>query len=259
MSQENVDRQDGKAFQVIDGDFGRGLVVICDHASHRVPAALDDLGLSKAELQRHIAWDIGAARIAALLAARFEAPAVFCGTSRLVIDCNRDPADPASIPAASDGTTIPGNRRLTVWQRTERVARWFLPYHDAVASAMRQATAARPDSILLSVHSMTPVMQGVTRPWPVALSWYQDRQLSDPMLAALRRRIGDSVGDNQPYGLDPAEDYSVPVHALSRGLRHLQVEFRQDLVGDEGGAAHWAALFGDALDEVLQMDSQHID
>ena len=248
---ESADRQDGKPFQVIDGDFGRGLVVICDHASNRIPPALDALGLPEAELRRHIAWDIGAARIAGLLAARFRAPAVLCGTSRLVIDCNRDPADPASIPTASDGTVIPGNRHLTVWDRTERVARWFVSYHAAIDDMMLRALAARPDLVLVSVHSMTEAMKGIARPWPVALSWHEDRRLSDPMLAALRRRIGESVGDNQPYGLDPAEDYSVPVHAMRRGLRHLQVEFRQDLVGDAAGQARWASLFGNALAEVL--------
>ena len=244
-------QQDLKPFRAIGGEHGRGLVLICDHASNLVPPGLDNLGLEPSDLQRHIAWDIGAAAVAARLAARFRAPALFCGTSRLVIDCNRQPADPASIPAISDGTAIPGNRQVTVWERTERITRWFTPYHDAIDALMREALVARPDPVLVSVHSMTDVIRGVTRPWPIALSWHEDARLSTPMLAALRRRVGPEVGDNEPYGLDPAEDYSVPVHAMRRGLRHLQVEFRQDLVGDAAGAVHWADLFGDALQEVL--------
>jgi predicted N-formylglutamate amidohydrolase len=238
-------------FRTVTGDSGSGLVVICDHASNHVPAELEGLGLPADELQRHIAWDIGAAAVAELLAARFRAPAILCGTSRLVIDCNRDPADPAAMPEASDGTLVPGNHGLSVWPRAQRIARWFTPYHAEIARIIETALAGDRDPVLLSIHSMTPVMRSYARPWPVALSWYQDRRLSVPMLAALRRRIADPVGDNEPYGLDPAEDYSVPVHALRRGLRHLQVEFRQDLVADEAGAAHWAQLFGDALAEVV--------
>jgi predicted N-formylglutamate amidohydrolase len=177
---------------------------------------------------------------------------MLCGTSRLVIDCNRDPGDPASIPEVSDGTAIPGNRNLTVWARTQRIARWFVPYHDAIEAMVEAALAMNKDPAVLSVHSMTPAMQGGEhRPWPVALSWHQDDRLVKPMLAALRKRVGDTVGDNQPYALDPAEDYSVPFHAMRRGLRHIQVEFRQDLIGDDAGVKQWAALFGNALQEAL--------
>jgi len=238
-----------RPFRTIRGNDTR-LVIICDHASNRVPPELRDLGLPAAELQRHIAWDIGAAAIAEILAQRFDAPAVICGTSRLVIDCNRNPEDPGSIPEVSDGTVIPGNRHLTVWDRTQRIARWFVPYHDAIEAMIAAATSG-DELVLLSVHSMTDAMRGVSRPWPVAISWYEDERLSRPMIAALQRRIADPVGDNQPYALDPKEDRSTPVHAMSRGLRHIQVEFRQDLVGNAAGQAHWAEVFGDALAEVL--------
>jgi predicted N-formylglutamate amidohydrolase len=240
-------------FTSLDGDYNRGVVVICDHASNAIPADLNGLGLPKADLQRHIAWDIGAARVATILAARFKLPAVFCGVSRLVIDCNRDPADPASIPVEVDRTPIPGNADLTVWHRAERMSRWFLPYHDAIAAMMSAASAAVRDPVLLSVHSMTPELNGAPRPWPISLSSHEDKRLATPMLAALRKRIGDLAGDNQPYALDPAEDYSVPAHAMRRGLRHLQVEFRQDLVTTEPGVAEYAKVFGDALSEVLPL------
>jgi predicted N-formylglutamate amidohydrolase len=236
-------------FRTIRGNDTR-LVIICDHASNLVPPELGDLGMPAAELKRHIAWDIGAAAIAGILAQRFQAPAVICGTSRLVIDCNRNPEDPSSIPEVSDGTIVPGNRHLTVWDRTERIARWFIPYHDAIEAEIAAATTG-DDLVLLSVHSMTDAMKGIARPWPIAISWHRDERLSRPMIAALQRRIAEPVGDNQPYALDPKEDRSTPVHAMARGLRHIQVEFRQDLVADAAGQAHWAALFGDALAEVL--------
>jgi predicted N-formylglutamate amidohydrolase len=238
-------------FTAITGDYNRGLVVICDHASNAIPAELKGLGLAATDLQRHIAWDIGAAQVAAALATRFKVPAIFCGVSRLVIDANRDPGDPASIPLEVDRTRIPGNANLTVWERAERMSRWFMPYHNAIEAMMSSALAAVREPVLLSVHSMTGELNGQLRTWPISLSSHEDKRLSNPMLAALRKRIGFTVGDNQPYALDPAEDYSVPVHAMRRGLRHLQVEFRQDLIANEQGASKWAAGFGDALQEVL--------
>jgi predicted N-formylglutamate amidohydrolase len=238
-------------FATMSGDYSRGLVIICDHASKVIPPDLSGLGLSGADLQRHIAWDIGAARVAALLATRFKVPAIFAGVSRLVIDCNRDPGDPASIPTEVDRTPIPGNVHLTVWQRAERMSRWFVPYHNGVEAIMSAALATVRDPVVLSVHSMTPEMNGQLRTWPIALSSHEDKRLATPMLAALRKRIGFVVGDNQPYALDPAEDYTVPMHAMRRALRHLQVEFRQDLIANDQGAAKWAAVFGDALQEVL--------
>jgi predicted N-formylglutamate amidohydrolase len=240
-------------FMAISGDYSRGLVIVCDHASNVIPPELNALGLSAEDLKRHIAWDIGAARVAALLATRFKVPAIFAGVSRLVIDCNRDPGDPASIPNEVDRTPIPGNAHLTVWQRAERMSRWFVPYHNGVEAMMSAALAAARDPVVLSVHSMTPEMNGELRTWPVALSSHEDKRLATPMLAALRKRVGFLVGDNQPYALDPAEDYTVPVHAMRRALRHLQVEFRQDLIGGQQGAAKWATVFGDALAEVLPL------
>jgi predicted N-formylglutamate amidohydrolase len=241
-------------FRAMSGDYNRGLVIICDHASNAIPPELENLGLSAADLERHIAWDVGAAWVAAYLSARFKAPAIFCGVSRLVIDCNRDPADPAAIPLVVDKTPIPGNAHLTVWQKAERMSRWFVPYHNGIEAMMESALATVRDPVLLSVHSMTPELNGQIRTWPVALSSHEDRRLADPMLAALRKRLGFLVGDNEPYGLDPAEDYSVPMHAMRRNLRHLQVEFRQDLIASQDGAAKWAATFGDALKECLPLD-----
>lgn len=233
------------------GDYGRGVVVICDHASFAIPPELKGLGLSEADQKRHIAWDIGAAEVAIILAARFGLPAVFAGVSRLVIDCNRDPADKASIPTRVDRTPIPGNANLKIWDRAERMARWFQPYHNAVEEMMTAALKTRKDPVLLSVHSMTPQLDGRDRPWPIALSSHEDRRLTTPMLAALKKRTELPIGDNQPYALDPAEDYSVPHHAMRRALRHLQVEFRQDLIAETPGAVQWAKVFGDALGEVL--------
>lgn len=240
------------AFEIVNPEGTGPFVITCDHASNHVPPELGNLGLQPADLKRHIAIDIGAAAVARLLSARFESPAILCGTSRLVIDCNRHPHDPTAMPEVSDHTPIPGNRGLGPVARQDRVDRFFRPYHDAIEAVIERRLAAGRQPAILSIHSMTPEMNGRFRPWQIALSAHADRRLTDVMLAALRRRTDVVIGDNEPYNMDPAEDYSTPAHAISRNLPHLQVEFRQDEVGDAAGVARFAAIFGDALAEVLK-------
>jgi predicted N-formylglutamate amidohydrolase len=222
-------------------------VLFCDHATNQVPAELYDLGLPASELARHIAWDIGAAGVTEALSEIWDAPAIFSSVSRLVIDCNRhlDAAD--LIPEVSDGTVIPGNLNLSQAARAERIERWFRPYHDAVESVFLEREARGVASIAVSIHSMTESLDGKARPWQIALSSHLDRSLADPVLAALRQPGDTVVGDNEPYDLDPAFDYSTPFHALRRGLPHLQVEFRQDEVANAGTQSRWALRFAQAL------------
>jgi predicted N-formylglutamate amidohydrolase len=223
-----------------------GVVFFCDHATNYVPPELRNLGLPAAELERHIAWDIGAAGVTRALAEIFAAPAVFSAVSRLVIDCNRHPDAAALIPEVSDGTVIPGNLRLGAAESARRIERWFQPYHDAIESAIESVLVER-EAITVSIHSMTPRLAGVARPWQIAVSSWRDRGLADPLLAALRAPGDVVVGDNEPYDLDPEVDYSTPFHALRRGLPHLQIEFRQDEVADEAGQRNWARRLAEAL------------
>ncbi len=239
-------------YRLVNAAGGGGLVIICDHASNVVPAELGGLGLDRDALSRHIAWDIGAAGIAEQVARHFDAPAVLCGTSRLVIDCNRHPDDAGAIPEVSDGIRIPANAALPAAQRAERARRFFEPYHAAVAGAIAARLAAGHRPAILSIHSMTPQMGGRHRPWQISVSSGTDRRLADPMLAALRRVTGIVVGDNEPYNMDPAEDYSIPAHAMQRDLLHLQIEFRQDEVASAPGIARWAAIFSAALEQALR-------
>lgn len=225
-------------------DARGALLIVCDHASNFVPAEYKKLGLTDSELARHIGWDIGAAAIAELLSERFDSPALLCGTSRLVIDCNRQLNCFDLIPPISDATVIPGNQDISLQERQSRIDRFFQPYHDAIEAMIGR----RQPSIFLSVHSMADRMKGIARPWPIALSSFEDRSLVDPLLAALRDRREYSVGDNEPYSLDPTVDYTTPYHAIRRGLRHLQVEFRQDEIESEDGQKLWAGRFGDAME-----------
>jgi predicted N-formylglutamate amidohydrolase len=222
-------------------------VLFCDHASNYIPLELHDLGLPASELGRHIAWDIGAAGVTEALSQIFDAPAIFCNTSRLVIDCNRHLNASDLIPEVSDGTMIPGNLHLSAAARATRIELWFHPYHDAVESILLEREARGVQSIAVSIHSMTPCLAGEPRPWQIALSSHADRSFADPVLAALRRSGEVVVGDNQPYDLDPEVDYSVPFHALRRKLPHIQVEFRQDEISDATTQHLWAMRFAQAL------------
>lgn len=222
-------------------------VFICDHASNYVPEELHHLGLPAPELKRHIAWDIGAAGVTEALSEIFDAPAIFSNTSRLVIDCNRHLTAPDLIPEVSDGTAIPGNLNLTGAAKLTRAQRWFHPYHDAVESVLRDRETKGSQTIAVSIHSMTARLAGEPRPWEIAVSSHLDRSLANPLLAELRRPGDIVVGDNQPYDLDPNVDFSIPFHAIRRGLPHLQIEFRQDEISDPATQRTWALRFAQAL------------
>jgi predicted N-formylglutamate amidohydrolase len=227
-------------------------VIACDHASRAVPRALGNLGLSEAQISRHIGWDIGAAALADALARRLELPVVLSGYSRLVIDCNRRLDDPTSIVLDSDGDIIPGNAGLTDAGRAAR-ARWiFEPYHAALAAELRGAQASCPPAFdaelkplhagpaLIAVHSFTDVFGGRARPWHCGILWDRDPRLALPLLAALREEPGLVVGDNEPYsGRHPA-DYTVDTHAERHGLPHVCIEVRQDLLATAVGIEAWA-------------------
>lgn len=228
-------------------------MIFCDHASREIPAELQDLGLAPSELSRHIAWDIGAAGVAEALTDIFDASAILSPVSRLVVDCNRQLNAPDLIPEQSDGTVIPGNLNLTEEERALRVERWFEPYHAAVESIFLERERRGVPLIALSIHSMTANLAGSLRPWQISFSSHDDRRLVEPMIEILRRSNDIVVGDNQPYSMDPAVDFSTPFHAVRRNLPYLQVEFRQDEVADAAGQLRWAQRFATALTEAVSL------
>ncbi len=226
------------------------LVLTCDHASNYVPRALGDLGLERAELARHIAWDIGAAEVTRRLARLLGAPAVLSGFSRLVIDANRRLQAGNSIPEESDGTPVPGNRALGPEERRGRAAALFEPYHGAVARLIEARLASGVRPALLFVHSFTPVMDGVERPWEAGILWDRDPRLALPLIRALGAR-GLTVGDNEPYSGTSPIDYSLHAHGEARGLPCALVEIRQDLIDTARGAERWAGLLAEAVRPLL--------
>jgi predicted N-formylglutamate amidohydrolase len=242
---------DPPAFELVNDSGPAPILLTCDHASRLVPRRLGNLGLAEPDRVRHIAWDIGAAEVARHMARALDAPAILSGYSRLVVDCNRHLHDPTLMPAVSDGTPIAANASLAPADRQARLDALYHPYHRAIAQRLDRFAAAGIRPVFLSVHSCTPEMNGRFRPWHIGVCWAEDRRLAGPVMAALARDPEIVVGDNQPYSLDPREDYSVPVHAIARGLPHLQVEIRQDLIAAEAGARHWAEVLLAALRPAL--------
>lgn len=227
------------AFEIVNADGAGTAILVCDHASNRIPRRLEALGLGTAALAGHIAWDPGAANVARQLSDLLDAPLVLSGYSRLVIDCNRPPGSPESIPAQSDGVPVPGNRMLTPRERAARIEALFGPYHRAIG-AMLDGRADRP-SVLLSIHSFTAVLAGQPRPWDIGFAYGRDRRFAALILDAMSRDACIVVGDNQPYSIEDAFDHSIPVHGEKRGLPHVLVEIRQDRIAMPEDAAAWAA------------------
>jgi predicted N-formylglutamate amidohydrolase len=234
-----LDLAEAPAVEIINAEGAGSAVLVCDHASNRVPRRLGTLGIESVQLADHIGWDPGAADVARQLSAHLDAPLVLSGYSRLVIDCNRPPSSPESIAEQSGGVPIPGNRRLDAEQRDIRIKALFLPYHRAIARLL-DGRSHRP-SLLLSIHSFTPVLDGRRRPWPVGVSYGRDRRLAALMLSTLAHGVDIVVGDNEPYPIEDSIDYTIPVHGEGRGLPSVMIEIRQDGVRTAAGTAAWAA------------------
>ncbi|MCC6734811.1 MAG: N-formylglutamate amidohydrolase [Bauldia sp.] len=221
-------------------------LLVADHAGRAFPKALGQLGLADAETFRHIAWDIGILGTSLDLAARLDAPLIAQTWSRLVIDCNRPPGAPSSIPVVSELTPIPGNAGLSAAARAAREREIFRPYHDRIAAELDARAAAGRPAILVAMHSFTPVYRGERRPWHAGLL-YRHTALAHPLLKLLQREPGLVVGDNEPYSVSDETDYAVPVHGERRGLLHVAIEIRQDLITEPAGQAEWADRFARLL------------
>ena len=232
--------------EVLRAGAASPFLIVCDHASNRVPRALCDLGLDHAALARHIAWDIGAAEVTRGLSQRLGATAILSTFSRLVTDANRRPDDPGCMPAVSDETPVPGNAKLSTAQREARLAAFHRPYHRAIAGEIAARETAGRLAVIISVHSFTPVMQGFVRPWEVGVLWNKDGRLALPLLEALAAR-GLPVGDNQPYSGQDGHGFTLHEHAEPRGLAHILFELRQDLIDTHHGAAAWVDILAPAL------------
>jgi predicted N-formylglutamate amidohydrolase len=225
-------------------------LLTCDHYGRLIPQALGDLGLPHGELTRHIAWDIGIAGVAEALAKHLDAHLIAQRYSRLVIDCNRPPEAPSSIPAISEVTTIPGNEGLAQDAAEARRVQIFDPYHCRIAEVIDRRLRDRVPTVLVSLHSFTPVYAGVARPWHIGTLYHRDTRLPPLLLERLRREPDLVVGDNEPYAVSDETDYTIPVHGEARGLMNSGIEIRQNLIGDQAGEKQWAERLARIFGEI---------
>jgi predicted N-formylglutamate amidohydrolase len=221
------------------------LFLTADHAGRRIPAALQDLGVPEAERQRHIGWDIGIAGVTERLSELLDATAIFQTYSRLVIDCNRDPSWPSAMPEVSEYTPIPGNRNLTAEAKQARITEIFAPYHDRIRSLLD--TRANRRTVLIAMHSFTPSFKGEDRAMQVGMLYNKDPRLASILLDLLRQEGDLTIGDNAPYAVTEDSDYSIPIHGEKRGLPHIEIEIRQDLIATPDGQTAWANRFARLL------------
>ncbi|RMF08575.1 MAG: N-formylglutamate amidohydrolase [Alphaproteobacteria bacterium] len=231
---------------------GKGrLLLVCDHASNEIPAAYENLGLDDKHLERHIAWDIGAADLTRALSKAFDAPAVLARFSRLLIDPNRALDSETLIPEQSDGVIIPGNRGIDAAERDRRIARFYRPFHDSVARQVATMKDRGEVPLVIAMHSFTPVMNGTPRPWQAGLLWDRDPRLAQAFLDAFRAR-GIHVGDNEPYS-GRELFHTMTIHGAAHGLPQTTLEVRQDLIGNDEGVAEWARLLTEIISELLAL------
>lgn len=227
--------------------------LVCDHASRRLPRTLGSLGLSPTELKSHIAWDIGVAGLASRLAERLHACLMLQTYSRLVIDCNRPLGVPDSIATLSERTRIPGNEGLSCTEANLRAREIFYPYHNRIRAALDGRQHGERPTLLVALHSFTPTFLGVDRPWHIGVLYHRDVRLSQILLDLLRHEEGVIVGENEPYAMSDETDYTLVVHGEHRGLPHVELEVRQDLIAEVAGQTVWARRLARLLGEAVRI------
>lgn len=224
------------------------VVLVCEHAGREIPAALGNLGVQEEDMQRHIAYDVGAADVAIKMADILDAPLLLQPYSRLVVDCNRPVDAHDAIPESSDGTEIPGNRNLTISARQMRFDEIFTPFHQAVSAILEQIER----QAVFAIHSFTPVLGKEERPWDLAFLFRKDQATSAKLAAAVRRLDPSAtIGMNVPYAIDDKSDWFVPHHGEGRGLAHSLIEIRNDHLNSDQSCRSWAALLSGAIKEFL--------
>lgn len=245
---------DPPAVEIVNAQGDSRVLLICDHASNRMPGQLANLGLKSADLAGHISWDPGAAEVARGVSKLLDAPLLLSGYSRLVIDCNRPLSNSESIAEMSDGVRIPGNAGLTPDQKRVRIDELFNPYHQAIAKMLDQRTTGQ--CILLSIHSFTPVLNQFHRPWQISISYGKDRRLGELLLKSFARYKGLVVGENEPYPIEDDIDYTLPHHGEDRGILHAMIEIRQDLISTKAGVDDWAARLAEVY-RYIEASNEH--
>ena len=241
------------AFEAIPGALDSGALIVCDHASNAVPPGYGTLGLPREALKRHIAYDIGAADVSRALAGILGAPALLSTYSRLVIDPNRGLDDPTLVMRYSDGAIVPGNAYIDAAEIARRSARLWAPYRQEIAATVDAMIATHEPPALISIHSFTPVMRSLARPWKIGVLWDCDDRIPKPLIEAMLGEPdlrADEVGDNEPYDGALAGD-TIDEIATARGLANALIEIRQDLIAERSHALAWSERIGRLLAPII--------
>jgi predicted N-formylglutamate amidohydrolase len=222
-------------------------LIVADHAGKTIPRRLKQLGLAAADRDRHIAWDIGIGAVCEWMGKALDAVVIKQNYSRLVIDSNRTPGSEASILDMSETTAVPGNLGLSDDDKRVRVGEIFLPYHNRITRELDRRRDSRRPTALISMHSFTPVFKSEARRWHTGVLYQRDPRFAHILMELLAREQGLVIGDNEPYSVTDASDYTIPIHGEQRGLHHVALEIRQDLIAEDAGQRWWAALFARLL------------
>lgn len=236
--------------EVVNESGQSDFFLICEHAGRMIPRRYGDMGLSEGDRERHIAWDIGARQVALELSSLLDAPLFMQRYSRLVCDCNRRPDVPDFAPVRSEDTDIPANIGIDDAERAARADAIFWPFHNAVSAALDERVANGKRTLLVTIHSFTPVFRGVSRPWEVGVLYNRDSQFSPRIGDWLKANTDFCVGINQPYSVGDDSDYAIPVHGEKRGLNCVEFEIRNDLIRTPEAAREWAQVLARAVNAV---------
>ena len=229
------------------------IVLVCEHAGQSIPMDLGDLGISKADMQRHIAYDIGAKQVAMQMAEFLNAPLVMQPYSRLVIDCNRPVDAEDAIPDRSGGIEIPGNCNLDFQDRKQRIEEIYLPFHDSISEILDRHRRIG----VFSIHSFTPLLNSEQRPWDLAFLFRKDAATSQALADAVRRfDPTPTIGMNEPYVITDSTDWFVPYHGERRGLAHSLIEIRNDHLYSDESCRSWALLLSQAIGQFLEKEDR---
>lgn len=252
MSRDSLlDDDDPPAFVVERASGSSPCLLTCDHAGRAIPRKLASLGLGAEELASHVAWDLGVAELGRRLSARLDACLIAASYSRLVIDANRPPGSPDSIVTLSERTRIAANEGITAEDVRRREDEVFHPYHRRIREELDARRAAARASALIALHSFTPVYLDEARRWHAGVLYGRDARLGRLVLEELRADTALVVGDNQPYAVSDATDHTILVHGERRGIAHVELEIRQDLLACPESVQLWAERLGTALENAL--------
>lgn len=244
--------EEAPVFRITNREADSIFTIVCDHASNLIPQKLNTLGMKPDDLEKHIAVDIGALKTAQVLSERLSAPLIHTCYSRLVIDVNRPTHTTDSIPERSDGIVIPGNRNLSEAERLFRKMIFFDPYHEAIHHLINERIKKNGSTTIISIHSFTPELHGITRPWNIGITYDRSRQFAKKIIELLSVRKNLTIGDNLPYPVNRDSDYTVPIHGDDRGLRNVLFEIRQDQLMKEEDSIYWGEFLADILVKVDQ-------